>query len=127
MRTSKTAERVRNPPAFATPHVFILTVIEGRKPNVVYRVVQHDTVIGRGDEADFTIDDEEISKQHCTLRVDGPVCTLTDKGSLNGTNVNGRRLPAGVGRRIRHLDEIQVGETHLMLLAGCSKHRPTES
>lgn len=126
MSETRTAERPRTPAPFAAPYVFILAVIDGRDTSVAYRVVQHDTVIGRDDAADFLIDDEEVSKQHCMLRVNGPVCTMIDKGSLNGTLVNGRRLSADVGHRIRHLDEIQIGETHLILLAGCFKHRPTD-
>ena len=110
MSQTKTAERARNPVPFAAPQVFILAVIDGRDTSVAYRVVQHETVIGRGDDADFSIDDQEISKQHCMLRVNGSVCTLIDKGSTNGTLINGRRLRAGVGHRIRHLDEIQIGE-----------------
>ena len=126
MSVTKTAERARTPAPFTAPYVFVLAVIDGQEPSVAYRVVQHDTVIGRGDEADFSIDDEEVSKQHCMLRVNGSVCTMIDKGSLNGTLVNGRRLRARVGHRVHHLDEIQVGDTYLMLLAGCFKHRPTD-
>ncbi len=126
MNDTKTAERARNSPPFAAPHVFVLAVIDGRDTGVAYRVVQHDTVIGRGEEADFSIDDDEISKQNCVLRVNGSVCTMIDRGSLNGTLVNGRRLRAGVAHRVRHLDEIQVGDTYLMLLAGSFKHRPTD-
>ena len=124
MSVIKTAERARTTAPFTAPHIFILAVTDGRDPSVSYRVVQHDTVIGRGEDADFWIDDQEVSNQHCLLRVNGSVCTMIDKGSLNGTLVNGRRLREGVGHRIRHLDEIQIGETHLMLLAGSFKHRP---
>jgi len=126
MSATKTAERARHPAPFAAPQVFVLAVIDGKDTGVAYRVVQHDTVIGRGDEADCSIDDQEISKQHCLLRVNGSVCTLIDKGSTNGTLVNGRRLRAGVAHRVRHLDEIQIGETYLMLLAGSFKHRPSQ-
>ena len=126
MSATKTAERARNADPFAAPNVFVLAVIDGKDTSVAYRIAQHDTVIGRGDEADFSIDDQEISKRHCLLRLNGSVCTLLDKGSTNGTLVNGRRLPAGVAHRVRHLDEIQVGETYLMLLSGCFKHRPAK-
>jgi pSer/pThr/pTyr-binding forkhead associated (FHA) protein len=124
MSNTKTTERVSNPPPFGAPTIYILAVIDGRDTGIAYRVVQHDTVIGRGEEADFSIDDDEVSKQNCVLRVNGPVCTVIDKGSLNGTIVNGRRLRAGVGHRVRHLDEIKIGDTHLMLLTGRFKHRP---
>ncbi len=126
MSQTKTAERARNPAPFAAPQVFVLAIIDGKDTSVAYRVVQHDTVIGRGNASDFSIDDQEVSQRHCTLRVDGSVCTLMDTGSTNGTVVNGRQLRPGVAHRVRHLDEIQVGDTYLILLAGSFKHKPAE-
>ena len=102
---------------FGTPHVFVLAVIDGGTPNRVYRIDHPETVIGREDGVEFVLADDEISKRHCLIRADGPVCTLTDLGSLNGTRLNGRRLREGVAQRIRHLDQIQLGTTSLFLMA----------
>ena len=112
-----TEHQVPRPP-FGAPHVWVLAVIDGDDPHVVHRVERQETVIGRDGSADFPIDDEEVSKQHCLLRAEGPVCTVTDLGSLNGTLLNGRPLRQGVAQRLRHLDEIQVGNTRLFLLSG---------
>ena len=59
-----------------------------------------------------------VSTNHCAIRVDGPVCTIRDLESLNGTRYNGRPLKPGVAQRLRHLDQIQIGNTHLLLLMG---------
>jgi len=117
MGRETTEHRVPRPP-FGAPHVWVLAVIDGDDPQVVHRLGRPETVIGRDGEAHFAIDDQEVSKQHCLLRLEGPVCTVTDLGSLNGTLLNGRPLRNGVAQRLRHLDEIQVGNTRLFLLAG---------
>ena len=114
----KTVDRVKRQPPFGAPHVFVLAVIDGDDANIAHRIIQTDTVIGRGDDVDLFIDDEQISKAHCKIRVEGSVCTIVDLGSRNGTSVNGRRLAEGVMQRLRSLDEIEIGSHHLFLLAG---------
>ena len=113
-----TAQREKPKRAFGVPHVHVLVTIEGGDPNIAHLVQRHETLIGRGEEADFVIDDEEISKLHCKIRTEASVCTLQDLGSLNGTSLNGKLLRRGGSSRLRHLDEILIGSTRLFLLAG---------
>ena len=120
---TRTLDRRTRPEPFGAPHVFVLVVIAGDDPAVVHRIVAADTIVGRGDEAQFSIEDEQVSKKHCRIRVEGSVCTLYDLGSRNGTTVNGRRLTANGAQRLRHLDEIEVGSSRLLLLAG--RFRPS--
>lgn len=124
MATSPTAERITHKPPFGAPHVFILALVNSEDPSRIHRIVQANTVVGRGEEADFMLDDEEISARHAMIRMDGPVCVLTDLGSRNGTLVNGRPVREGVGQRLRHLDEIQVGSTRLLVLQGRFRDKP---
>jgi len=107
-----------------TRQAVVLAVIEGPDPHAVYRLTAQETVIGRGDDKDIDIDDNEVSNRHCMIRVDGSICTLVELGSLNGTLVNGRSVRAELAQRIRHLDEIQVGSTRLLLLTGRFARRP---
>ena len=118
MMNHTTAQRERPKRAFGAPHVLVLVVIEGDNPHVVHRIQQHETLVGRGAEANFVIDDDEISKLHCKIRSEASVCTLQDLGSLNGTLLNGKPLRRGSSSRLRHLDEIQIGGTRLLLLTG---------
>jgi pSer/pThr/pTyr-binding forkhead associated (FHA) protein len=113
-------------PTFASPWVYVLAVVEGEAPRDVHRIDRPETVIGREREADLVVDDDEVSKRHCLVRVDGPVCTISDLGSLNGTRLNGRRLRDGVAQRVRHLDQIRIGTTRLMLLTGKFRSLPGE-
>ncbi|MCG9896256.1 MAG: FHA domain-containing protein [Fimbriimonadaceae bacterium] len=51
-------------------------------------------VLGRGDDADWTVSGEGISRRHAELRVESGRITVSDLGSTNGTWVNGRRIDA---------------------------------
>lgn len=121
IETPETAERAVRKPAFDAPYVFVLTVVDGDDFTLAHRIDRRETIVGRSPEAEFTVDDETVSKQHCRLVVEGGVCTAFDLGSLNGTCVNARPLRPGTAQRLRHLDEILVGDVRLMLLAGKSR------
>ena len=123
MMNRTTAQRERTKRAFGAPHVYVLAVIEGDNPHVVHRIRQHETLVGRGDKANFVIDDDEISNLHCKIRAEASVCTLRDLESLNGTLLNGKPLRPGSSTRLRHLDEIQIGGTRLLLLTGRAIYR----
>jgi pSer/pThr/pTyr-binding forkhead associated (FHA) protein len=118
-----TAEQVVRKPPFGAPHVFVLAVIRGEDTQAAYRITRAETIIGRGSDVPIGIDDTRISKRHCMIRVDGSICTLIDLGSRNGTRLNGRVLKS-VANRLRHLDEIQIGETRMILLGGRFKQKP---
>ncbi len=115
--TETVDERTREVP-FGAPHAFVLVMVDGDDATAVFRIVRTESVLGRGEEADIAIEDEQISKQHCRIRVEGSVLTIADLGSRNGTSVNDRRLPANVAQRLKNLDEIEVGSHRLLLMTG---------
>lgn len=115
---SRTADPSRREPPFGAPYAFVLVVIEGDDAAAAHRIVRTETIIGRGGESHFSIEDDQMSRVHCRIRVEGPVCTIADAASRNGTSVNGRRLLPNVAQRLRNLDEIAVGSHRLMLLCG---------
>ncbi len=49
-------------------------------------------VLGRGLEADIRVEDDEISRSHCAIWMDGDKFLIKDLGSLNGTYVNDRLI-----------------------------------
>ncbi|GAA4536743.1 FHA domain-containing protein [Mycobacterium paraffinicum] len=53
----------------------------------------HEVVIGRDDQADVRIADPRISRAHLILRFDQGRWLAIDNGSLNGTYLNGYRMP----------------------------------
>ncbi|MHA6669747.1 FhaA domain-containing protein [Homoserinimonas sp. A447] len=50
------------------------------------------TVIGRGHDADITVDDTGISRKHVEILWDGSRAEVNDLGSTNGSELNGARI-----------------------------------
>jgi len=50
------------------------------------------TVIGRGSDADITVDDSSISRRHVEILWDGTRAQVNDLGSTNGSTLNGNRV-----------------------------------
>jgi hypothetical protein len=62
--------------------------------------------IGRGEDADVVIADPAVSRLHAEIRPDGDGCVIVDRGSSNGTFVNGAAITAP--RRLQPGDEIRI-------------------
>lgn len=124
---SGTANSTPHVAPFGAPYVFVLAVIDGNDAARVHRIGCPETTLGRSEECDFMIDDEKVSRVHCKIRVDGPMCTIVDAESRNGTTVNGSRLAPNVARRLRNLDEVQIGGHRLFLLSGRFRERRREA
>lgn len=71
-----------------------------------------EAVLGRGVEAQIMIDDERISRRHCSLSLTENGVIVTDLGSGNGTFVNGKQVKAAV---LRTGDMLRVGGATLAL------------
>lgn len=54
-----------------------------------YPITKGRTVIGRGSEADVTLDDTGASRRHVEVQWDGRRARIKDLGSTNGTQLNG--------------------------------------
>jgi hypothetical protein len=65
---------------------------------------------GRGEDNDIVIPDPAVSRVHAELRQEADGFVVTDRGSANGTRVNGEPLTGA--RRLRPGDEIMIA-THL--------------
>ena len=75
-----------------------------------YPLTKAATVIGRGHEADITIDDSGASRKHAEVLWDGANARVRDLGSTNGTKVDGLKISTS------DLDEqnvITIGRTAL--------------
>lgn len=89
-----------------------LRVIAGPHVGREFVFDQHDTfLIGRSDTAHLYLpDDRFFSRHHCLLEIAPPRCFLRDLGSMNGTYINGVKLPESY---LRNGDQIQGGQTIL--------------
>ena len=70
--------------------------------------------IGRDPTCTLSLADSELSSQHAEVRVDGTGAFAIDKGSTNGTTVNGDKLTPGVPHPLRDGDMIKLGSTELL-------------
>lgn len=71
------------------------------------REFQHGrVVVGRGKDADFRLDDPNVSRRHAVLYWEGGQVFVKDLGSTNGTYVNGRPVTSAP---VRDGDVLTVG------------------
>ena len=60
-----------------------------------YPITKSRTIIGRGSDADITIDDTGISRKHVEILWDGERAEVNDLGSTNGSQLNGAARETG--------------------------------
>ena len=63
--------------------------------------------LGRGRQSDVVLNDPNVSRQHAEIRPRGGSWVITDLGSTNGSQLNGRRLEGS--EVLRSGDEIELG------------------
>lgn len=68
--------------------------------------------LGRAREASVPLNDPRVSKIHCEVSFDGQAFTITDRGSSNGTWVNGKRVNSAA---LKPGDLIQIGTTKIQV------------
>lgn len=68
--------------------------------------------VGRSSGCDVTLNDQRASRHHCDLRWNGRQWEVHDRGSTNGTYVNGMQIHGPYELRIG--DRITVGETTMV-------------
>jgi FHA domain len=70
--------------------------------------------IGRGPENDLTLDSAAVSRQHAALAFRDGRWYVEDRGSYNGTFLNGTRVNPGVPLPLRHADRLEIGGESLL-------------
>ncbi len=73
------------------PHALLL-VVGGAARGQLLAVDHLPSVIGRSPEADVTVGDETVSRRHADLRGDRSHLEIEDRGSSNGTTLNGNPI-----------------------------------
>jgi predicted component of type VI protein secretion system len=76
--------------------------------------LRHTLSIGRDEGNDIVLADTTVSRRHAVLRFVDDRWLLEDRGSVNGTFVNGLRVPYGAQHPMRHGDRIAVGSATLV-------------
>ena len=101
-------------------HATLLVVHRGKVQHVPVETTA-EIVVGRGEDATIQVADRGLSRRHVMIRVNGPVATVTDLESSNGTLLRGSRLEPNIEHRLPLDVPIVLGETRLVL------HGPTQS
>ena len=71
-------------------------------------------ILGRGEEADVRIDDEQVSRKHASIEVySREQIYIADLASQNGTWLNGMKIR---NTRLMHGDLVRVGNTVLKFI-----------
>jgi len=70
-------------------------------------------VIGRSEGCEIRLPDPSISARHASLRQRGSSYVLLDEGSVNGTFLDGVRLPPHVAKEIAAVEMVRVGRLWL--------------
>jgi pSer/pThr/pTyr-binding forkhead associated (FHA) protein len=85
--------------------------------------------IGRGPENDLCLDSKKVSREHALISFRDGRWFLEDRGSYNGTFLNGTRLQPGVPLPLRHADRITVGLEEILVSWPAEREDPesTES
>jgi len=83
---------------------------EGRKTKL-YKMKKSSIIIGRSSEADLSLKDPKVSRNHCRIELNlNSVPVLYDLGSSLGSSVNGKKVTKIA---LKSGDQIDLGETHL--------------
>lgn len=69
------------------------------------------TIIGRGSEADITLDDTGTSRKHVEILWDGTRAQVTDLGSTNGTKLNGEKVAKAL---LQPDSVVEIGRTRIV-------------
>lgn len=91
-----------------------IKVIGGPSAGLNLELTRRETVVGRGEDADLRLMDQQASRRHCKFVVQGQKAQVVDLGSANGTWLNGRRVDQAdlVGG-----DLVRVGDSELTFSA----------
>lgn len=76
-----------------------------------FPIVKSHTVIGRGAEADITVDDPGISRRHVEILWDGRRAQVNDLSSTNGTELDGRPVKKAA---LESDSVISIGRTRIL-------------
>lgn len=96
------------------PGRLVLRVVEGHKAGERVVLVGRRVTIGRSSANDFSLDDPSLSAQHLEFLIRSSGVELRDRGSRNGTFVNGRRA---MHVCVEPGDEVHLGDCALVVEA----------
>jgi hypothetical protein len=99
-----------------------LQIKTGSKAGQIFELPEGPVTIGRGPQNTFAIVDESISTQHLLVMSDKMNCRIKDRGSSNGTFVNGEPV---TNATLSHGDTLRLGDVEMVVLLKEERQAPT--
>ncbi len=90
-------------------------IISGPKTSRTYELAVGTTIIGRNPDSDLRLVHSLVSRQHARLDCTPMACRITDLGSMNGSYVNGARVPPDTPAQLAHNAVVRIGPFKLTL------------
>jgi diguanylate cyclase (GGDEF)-like protein len=87
-------------------------VLVGASVGAMFKLPRGEASIGRSRRADVHLTDDGVSRIHAVIRHDGDKLFIEDRGSRNGTFINGRKVEGRAA--LADGDKIQVGRTTIL-------------
>lgn len=85
-------------------------IIQSQNQEWSVDLAEGSNVLGRSSRCTIPIHDANLSREHCEVLLSGAVATVLDRGSMNGTLVNGKRVSQ---HRLQPGDKIAIGQTFI--------------
>ena len=85
-------------------------IIQMQSQEWAAELVQGSNVLGRASTCTIPIREASLSRQHCEVVLQGPKAKVVDKGSMNGTLLNGKRVWE---QELVPGDRITIGGVHI--------------
>ncbi|HEY7691315.1 MAG TPA: FHA domain-containing protein [Gaiellaceae bacterium] len=86
-------------------------------PDGSERTLAAEFAVGRAEDNDLTIEKPTVSRHHLVVSEEGDRWFVEDRGSFNGTFLNGSRIQAGSKVPLRHGDRIGLGAESVVFSA----------
>ena len=96
-----------------------LTFPDGREQELTETVA-----IGRNGTNDLVLHSSAVSREHAAVALHDGRWYLEDRGSFNGTYLNGTRLVPGTPLPLRHADRISIGSETIIFSWPAERHDP---
>jgi predicted component of type VI protein secretion system len=106
-RQIETPERNQGFEDFMAKWRATVVILSGDAAGSEWVVEQASNTIGRGDDCDWKVTDDSMSKEHATLEYANGGFRIRDLGSRNGMLVNGSESRAS---DLQNADRFQLGE-----------------
>jgi predicted component of type VI protein secretion system len=82
------------------------------------------TAIGRNGDNDLVLHSSAVSREHASVALRDGRWYLEDRGSFNGTYLNGTRVVPGTPLPLRHADRISIGSETIIFSWPAQRHDP---